>query len=363
MDSLTQAVYGAVLAQAGLQRRLGRKAVAWGAVAGTVPDLDVAASLVLGPLAEHSFHRGITHSLSFAVAGGAGLGWACWAWYRRKALRSGEKIPGGGPGDAPYWVALWAICLATHALLDAFTGYGTQLFLPFSDTRVALHGLAIIDPLYTVPLCLALLAGAILGYRRRAAVAVALAALCFSTGYQLWTLRWHGEATAEVAAWAAANGVRPERVFVTPIPPSSVLRRAVVLSADAVHVGHFSLLPGRDAGLWSRAPRAGDPVVDRLADTAEGRVFRWFAADMVVGRTIANGRTVEVRLDDLRYGFPGVPADVGLWGIRATFDAATLGLEGAVERFRRPYAITDANLAWLWDAVRLGFAAAGEPPD
>ena len=63
---------------------------------------------------------------------------------------------------------------ATHALLDAFTGYGTQLWLPFSNQRVAWHGLSIIDPLFTVPLLLALLAGAAGGWRRRRSVVAAI---------------------------------------------------------------------------------------------------------------------------------------------------------------------------------------------
>ena len=40
---------------------------------------------------------------------------------------------------------------ATHGLLDSCTSYGTQLFWPFSDVRVAWDTMSIVDPLFTVP--------------------------------------------------------------------------------------------------------------------------------------------------------------------------------------------------------------------
>ena len=55
---------------------------------------------------------------------------------------------------------LWMVwlCLVTHPLLDAFTVYGTQVLLPFSDYPVAWSTLFIIDPLYTLPLVVGVVA-------------------------------------------------------------------------------------------------------------------------------------------------------------------------------------------------------------
>ena len=41
MDSLTQIALGAAVGEAVLGKKVGNKAVLWGAVAGTIPDLDV----------------------------------------------------------------------------------------------------------------------------------------------------------------------------------------------------------------------------------------------------------------------------------------------------------------------------------
>jgi inner membrane protein len=69
-------------------------------------------------------HRGLTHSLSFAVL----LATATVAWaYRRGA---GSLGPGGA------WAFL-ALATASHGLLDAFTdgGLGIAFFSPFDPTR------------------------------------------------------------------------------------------------------------------------------------------------------------------------------------------------------------------------------------
>ncbi|MGB1248508.1 MAG: metal-dependent hydrolase, partial [Chitinophagales bacterium] len=46
------------------------------------------------------------------------------------------------------------LALFTHVLLDAFTTYGTQLLLPFSDKRISFDSINIVDPVYTIPLLL-----------------------------------------------------------------------------------------------------------------------------------------------------------------------------------------------------------------
>ena len=43
------------------------------------------------------------------------------------------------------------LCLTTHALLDALTIYGTQLFWPVWKEPIALGSMFIIDPAYTLP--------------------------------------------------------------------------------------------------------------------------------------------------------------------------------------------------------------------
>lgn len=62
MDSLTQLTFGAACGEAILGKKVGRKALIWGAILGTLPDLDV--FIPLGsPVDDFVYHRGFSHSL------------------------------------------------------------------------------------------------------------------------------------------------------------------------------------------------------------------------------------------------------------------------------------------------------------
>ena len=54
MDSLTQIVLGAAVGEAVLGKKVGNKAMMWGAIAGTIPDLDVLSKLFLDAVTSKS---------------------------------------------------------------------------------------------------------------------------------------------------------------------------------------------------------------------------------------------------------------------------------------------------------------------
>ena len=64
MDTVTQAVLGAAVGEATLGRRVGGKAPLWGAMLGTLPDLDVLYPFA-DPVTAFTWHRGPSHSIFF----------------------------------------------------------------------------------------------------------------------------------------------------------------------------------------------------------------------------------------------------------------------------------------------------------
>ena len=66
MDSLTQIVLGAAVGEVCLGKKIGNRAMFWGGLAGTIPDLDVFALFWLSPLDSLVTHRGFSHSFVFA---------------------------------------------------------------------------------------------------------------------------------------------------------------------------------------------------------------------------------------------------------------------------------------------------------
>ncbi|TVZ52409.1 metal-dependent hydrolase [Dokdonia sp. Hel_I_53] len=138
MDSLTQIVLGAAVGEAVLGKKIGNRAMLWGAVAGTIPDLDVLARYVTDTITATEIHRGFSHSLLFSIIMAPILGWLVHQITKREDL---------GYQD---WTKLFFLGLFTHPLLDIFTTWGTQLFWPFK-IRLAFNTIFVIDPLYTLP--------------------------------------------------------------------------------------------------------------------------------------------------------------------------------------------------------------------
>lgn len=268
MDSVSQIALGAAVGVAVMGRRTAPwRAAAWGAMAGTLPDLDVLIDYG-DPVLDMVRHRAETHalfwltlfSLPFAAAVARLQGQ--WAQWRR------------------WWLALWA-ALVTHPLLDAFTVYGTQIGLPFSDHPVGVASVFIIDPAYTLPLLvgtgIALAAG-----RRGWAWRANAAGLALSTAYLAWGVAAQAHVQHIAAASLAAQGLPAERVLVTPTAFNSIAWRVVAMGQEHYLEGFYSLLDARPTIAFDRFDRGAAleaelraqqrdvPALDRIARFSKG---------------------------------------------------------------------------------------------
>ena len=171
MDSLTQLCLGAAVGYAVAGKKMGKKAILWGALAGTLPDLDF---LIALPSSDDfsclKYHRGFSHSLLFSA-----LGPLCIAGLAKRVYHNWKSLA---------WIFFWGIF--THILLDCFTSWGTQVFWPL-PYRVAWNSIFIIDPLYSVPLLIGLL-GALLSRSSPKQEAWIHTALILSSTYLLLAL-------------------------------------------------------------------------------------------------------------------------------------------------------------------------------
>ena len=117
MDSITQAVLGASIQGALLGRWQGRKALLYGAMLGTLPDLDVVIDYG-DAVADMTYHRGFSHSLLVLSLLAVAITLLA-RWLRPNPAYSTRRL----------FLAVW-LALITHPLLDAFTSYCTQLLWP-----------------------------------------------------------------------------------------------------------------------------------------------------------------------------------------------------------------------------------------
>lgn len=231
MDSLSQIVLGASVQGAVLGKYQGRKAYLYGAILGTLPDLDVLIHYP-DPISNMTYHRGFSHSLIVLTAVGivgALLISRYHAWRNMPLPYSTTRL-----------ATAMTLALTTHPLLDSFTVYGTQLLWPLQEslslTPVSIASVFIIDPLYTLPLLIAMIIGLIkgskLGVFNTGLLAhcqrLAIWMLVISSGYLMLSLglKYHAQDKAEQTL-AAAKIDHITRIKTMPVLPTILMWRTV----------------------------------------------------------------------------------------------------------------------------------------
>lgn len=287
MDSLTQLTLGAAVGEATLGRKLGNKAALWGAGFGTLPDLDVIVNPFVSEVTALALHRGISHSFFLVVLAAPLLA---------LMLRRVHSESDAGWKD---WSWMIGLVLASHIVLDMLTSYGTQVFAPFSDARVAIPSVFIIDPMYTVPLA----AGLLIGFRwtpsdnarRRAnyiGLALSSAYLCLTLGVKL-----HVEQV--FATSLDAQGKPHAEVFTQPTPFNIILWSGLVQDGRrGTWVGQYSLLDSDEDIQFQFVPKNRDLLEGHLDDRAV-ETLEWFSKGYY---TVSESSAGVMYIHDLRFG-------------------------------------------------------------
>ena len=225
MDSLTQIVLGAAVGEAVLGRKVGNKAMLYGAIAGTIPDLDALAGVFTDTITAIEVHRGFSHSIIFSILAAPFFGFL---------ISRMEKVATWKDWS---WLMFWG--LFTHPLLDSFTTWGTQLFWPL-DIRLAFKSIFVIDPLYTLPFIVFV----ILAMRRKKEdpkrAKYNKLGLLISSGYLVLSLIFKGIAFGNFRQSLEKQGIFYERMDTRPTPFNIILWTANIETEDAYLVGYYS---------------------------------------------------------------------------------------------------------------------------
>lgn len=265
MDSLTQAVLGAAVGQGILGKKLGRKAGIAGAIIATIPDLDVLISPFFDAFERISIHRGYSHSIMFCILG------AFIAAYIMDRIKW-TKV-------ASFW-QLWLfafLALFTHVLLDAFTSYGTQLLLPFTDWRVSLDSISIIDPVYTVPLLIGTITSMFIIRRDhpRRGLPNTLG-LILSSVYLIFTLANKQHIESVMADQLQEQSTPYYQMLTVPVSIGNTEWYGVVKDDSLLYIGKYSILKK------NKIDFTAFPINKHLLNKMEAKVaerLTWFAQD------------------------------------------------------------------------------------
>ncbi|MCH4822069.1 metal-dependent hydrolase [Gramella lutea] len=284
MDSLTQIVLGAAVGEAVLGKKVGNKAMLYGAIAGTIPDLDTFVGNFFDTITAIEIHRGFSHSIVFAVLFAPVFGWII------------SKIESNSSATWKNWSWLMFWGLFTHPLLDAHTTWGTQLFWPL-DLRLAYKNIFVIDPLYTLPFLVFLIMSMRLKrsnpkrrkYNRLGLIISSVYLLMVTPALKFYTFQKFENALEN-------QNISYERMDTRPTPLNSILWTANIETEDAFLIGNYSIFDSQPIEYYSvpknyslAKPIENDPNLERLKKISEG----WYTFSENNG---------DLYFNDLRFG-------------------------------------------------------------
>lgn len=309
MDSITQAALGGVVGELVLGRKIGGgKGMLWGILFGTFPDLDVFLKFGREGIELLRWHRGISHSLLFIVLIPLLLAKPLSFLHRKRGLSSSR--------------AAWFIFLAwgTHVLIDVFTGYGTQIFEPFSDQRVSMNNIAIVDPLFTLPLLFCLLWWPLRGLhhlikilawkisesdpeerphfptfkKRRTTIALTLSSLyvIFSLIMKLW-------AYDRISTQMEAQVPKGELVAVSPTLFNTLLWRALIETEKGYFITYWSPFDKNEDKTKFEFIAKNHQLAKKFQGEEDFKTLKWFSRGHWVARQDQNQSVI---FTDIRFG-------------------------------------------------------------
>jgi inner membrane protein len=229
MDTLSHIVLGAAIGEAMLGKKAGRKAMFYGALGGNLPDIDVLGILFLSDSQQLLFHRGITHSIFFAVLISVLFGWFSKRWFKDNSI------------NWINWTWLFFVAMLSHLLLDSLTCYGLGLFEPFSNYRISFNTIFVADPFYTLPflVCILLAINSKIGSAQR--TKWNKAGLWISSLYLIFAILTHQYVYSVMEQSFKVQQFVSDDFTVTPTPLNTFLWMGYSHDKDGAWIGYYSI--------------------------------------------------------------------------------------------------------------------------
>ena len=283
MDSLTQIVLGAAIGEKTLGKKLGNRALLYGAIAGTIPDLDVFVGKWLDPITAIEIHRGFSHSILFFVLLSPILGWLLCKIEKKNNISFKQAT------------IFWFLGLFTHALLDAFTTWGTQLLYPF-DIRFSMHSIFVIDPLYTLPFLVCILL--LMRYKRTNPKRQKLVnlGLMMSSLYLLLTVFVQQIVKSKFETRLLEENISYNRKITKPSPMNIVLWNTIIETDTGYYLADYSFFDTQPIS-FDFYPKNAD-LLTAIQNEKVVRQLQWISE----GWWLMTQKDGQLFLNDIRFG-------------------------------------------------------------
>lgn len=285
MDSLTHIAIGACMGEAFAGKTVGRKAMLWGALAQSVPDIDFVANFWMDTPSSLLAHRGFTHSFLFLVLITPFMALLAERWHRPHNISLRK------------WILFFGTVIFFHMFIDVFNNYGVGWFEPFSRLRLSFNVLYVADPFFSIGPGIACAALILLRRRhpKRAfwwkfGLLTSGLYLVYCTGNKLYI-------DSDVRENLEKQEIAYTRYFTTPAPLQNWLWYVVAGDDRGYHVGFRSLFDDEKNIRFEYFPR-NDSLLNPVRDHESVQQLKRFSNQFY---------TVEMYSDtlvfnDLRFG-------------------------------------------------------------
>ncbi|MDR2064586.1 MAG: metal-dependent hydrolase [Prevotellaceae bacterium] len=233
MDSISHILIGSVTGEIVAGNKLGKKAVVWGALIASLPDLDVIVQPFLQPAQSLLFHRGPTHSILFC------------ALMIPLAAKLLAKIHGKTKKNFRSWIKLVSWCLFSHIFIDCFNSYGTAIFYPFSSLRVSFDCVGIVDLFLILPLAMALICFIFVKRMTKLRKIIASAAMFLSVTYLGFTVFNKISLNKKIRLQLEYQNINYDRILTSPLPLTNFVWLVIVEDEDGFFSANYSIKNGQ----------------------------------------------------------------------------------------------------------------------
>jgi inner membrane protein len=234
MDSITHIVTGACIGEIFAGKKLGKKAMLWGAAAQTLPDIDVITSWWMNIPDSLLAHRGFTHSILFAIISTAIIAFFAERWHKPHNIGFNK------------WYLFILLEIGVHLFLDVQTAYGTGLLEPFNHARFSMNTIFVADPFFTIIPLIACIVLLIL--RKKSTIRIfwgnlGVIVCCLYICY-CWYNKFNIEKDAK--AILAKQNIKYTKHFSTPSPLNNWLWYIVAGDEKGYYTGYRSVFDTKD---------------------------------------------------------------------------------------------------------------------
>jgi len=197
------------------------------------------------------------------------------------------------------WILLFFWSIFTHPLLDCCTAYGTQLYQPFSNYRVAWDNISVVDPIYTIPFLICLIiAGMLLrtSKKRRFLVWLGVGLSCTYIAYTAFN-KWQVNQVFKKSL--AEREIKYDRYVTVPTILNSILWQGIAEGDSVFYHGFYSVLDEEPRILKINKFPKNHELLDGHQEDRDVKILKWFTNEYYNVYDRGNGK---LQLNNLRYG-------------------------------------------------------------